>query len=122
MNTMRVSIHAPLAECDQRYKQVQGRCIWFQSTHPSRSATFEIFEDAGYSAVSIHAPLAECDVQGMFRSQLHRWFQSTHPSRSATLAKIKTIDFMHDSQLMRGGQFLNTYLYIVSIYSFYCIS
>ena len=58
-----ISIHAPLAGCDQRGEQIVIIYI-----------------------ISIHAPLAGCD----FRSRRGWWsrrrFQSTHPLRGATFA------------------------------------
>ena len=81
---LQVSIHAPLAECDISHfyfllfsfsfnprtprgvRQLSGfevkYSVWFQSTHPSRSATVESLRDANILKVSIHAPLAECDI------------------------------------------------------------
>ena len=78
----------------------------FQSTHPSRGATFERIEERRRLFVSIHAPLAGCDANGSsralsrgcfnprtprgvrhtgaYRSVFVFAFQSTHPSRGAT--------------------------------------
>jgi len=33
----------------------------FQSTHPSRSVTYQEWVNVGMALVSIHTPLAECD-------------------------------------------------------------
>ena len=62
METVKVSIHALLAECDPWERKCMARIIAFQSTHSLRSATYvEEWEAPGYD-VSIHALLAECDA------------------------------------------------------------
>ena len=82
-SVLRVSIHAPLAECDDFSVYLKSQSLgfnprtprgvrltmrvgrWttrgFQSTHPSRSATIECVYSYDVCSVSIHAPLAECD-------------------------------------------------------------
>ena len=56
----------------------------FQSTHPLRGATHELFLLCVNIQISIHAPLAGCD--GDCRTACCCWhkFQSTHPLRGAT--------------------------------------
>ena len=56
-----ISIHAPLAGCDQK------------SSGPSQSRW-----------ISIHAPLAGCDCVGLLDPPIVSIFQSTHPLRGAT--------------------------------------
>ena len=78
-----ISIHAPLAGCDDRPRQVVGVCGYFnprtpcgvrpaqlnaetsarqfQSTHPLRGATVDNGTPKAVSIISIHAPLAGCD-------------------------------------------------------------
>ena len=79
-----ISIHAPLAGCDQRLNRsliiainfnprtpcgVRRRAqeaarlvIQFQSTHPLRGATMLRNLDPEWRDISIHAPLAGCDI------------------------------------------------------------
>ena len=105
-NQIIVSIHALLAECDQR----GGRLKWsqrsfnprtpcgvrpssrvaylssikFQSTHSLRSATQMLSSSNAIRAVSIHALLAECDNNKRNTKLKNERFQSTHSLRSAT--------------------------------------
>ena len=58
-----ISIHAPLAGCDDT----------------AASDAFDLF------TISIHAPLAGCDVQSYGIGSRNVAFQSTHPLRGATL-------------------------------------
>ena len=58
-----VSIHAPLAGCDLAEVLPKLFHDLFQSTHPSRGATFGTVVYTPHIAVSIHAPLAGCDVR-----------------------------------------------------------
>ena len=57
-----ISIHAPLAGCDLRRRRALGRILRFQSTHPLRGATRAAEEKIPLYEISIHAPLAGCDV------------------------------------------------------------
>ena len=57
----RISIHAPLAGCDDVYARYFRTNFDFQSTHPLRGATPGRSCSAGSSCISIHAPLAGCD-------------------------------------------------------------
>ena len=55
-----VSIHAPLAECDQL--PCKAHRLRFVSIHAPLAECDWIDQDTGYPiSVSIHAPLAECD-------------------------------------------------------------
>ena len=57
----------------------------FQSTHPSRGATFAgVPRRSGRSQVSIHTPLTGCDRSADSPLPPAGLFQSTHPSRGAT--------------------------------------
>ena len=105
-----ISIHAPLAGCDQTITGVIGaagdfnprtpcgvrpvrrggqpQLKAFQSTHPLRGATSPA-EAAPYApAISIHAPLAGCDSASAIRFRAAYAFQSTHPLRGATKPRI----------------------------------
>ena len=82
-NSDAVSIHAPLAGCDdwimRRIKEVAG----FQSTHPSRGATLQFaYKVPCLQFQSTHPSRGATGGN----SQLARenLFQSTHPSRGAT--------------------------------------
>ena len=104
---LQISIHAPLAGCDNRPSIKDQRMPKFQSTHPSRGATTIPERHIAYCRViSIHAPLTGCDLwslmEGLFRvisihapltgcdpsedanSTTDKQFQSTHPLRGAT--------------------------------------
>ena len=102
-----ISIHAPLAGCDQQTSTSTSADIGFQSTHPLRGATGagcaadggdDIFQSTHplrgatrmrrqyrrAGRISIHAPLAGCDsfLRSPFSNRF--LFQSTHPLRGAT--------------------------------------
>ena len=57
----RISIHAPLAGCDQQHYVGYITHRAFQSTHPLRGATCISICGAMPHSISIHAPLAGCD-------------------------------------------------------------
>ena len=58
---LEISIHAPLAGCDSfAIIGLIARLI-FQSTHPLRGATLRCPIEGNGDAISIHAPLAGCD-------------------------------------------------------------
>ena len=57
-----ISIHAPLAGCDETYKIAQMGDAVFQSTHPLRGATCLAKLKDKTDEISIHAPLAGCDL------------------------------------------------------------
>ena len=61
-NSDAVSIHAPLAGCDDAAQAMSRSIGVFQSTHPSRGATFRHADISDWMDVSIHAPLAGCDL------------------------------------------------------------
>ena len=104
-----ISIHAPLAGCDNGLVTLRSRTHKFQSTHPLRGApSFKDLSslkteisihaplagcdlgqveriDARHPAISIHAPLAGCDRSVCSRrAGAAEQFQSTHPLRGAT--------------------------------------
>ena len=104
----RISIHAPLAGCDQN-RSCRRHLPWgFQSTHPLRGATASVIDSDFVLSISIHAPLAGCDKgcrtrlanrrnfnprtpcgvrqTSMFDLNGDMPFQSTHPLRGATFA------------------------------------
>ena len=105
-----ISIHAPLAGRDanihrRRFRQIhfnprapRGARLWisdkllnaspFQSTRPSRGATWTILATVSRSSISIHAPLAGRDPEADFYRAGFGQFQSTRPSRGATAARI----------------------------------
>ena len=59
-----ISIHAPLAGCDEIKKALAEIYAVFQSTHPLRGATEQVQEFGKKLLISIHAPLAGCDREG----------------------------------------------------------
>ena len=56
-----ISIHAPLAGCDQACRAGAANPRKFQSTHPLRGATEIAAAGKPDTSISIHAPLAGCD-------------------------------------------------------------
>ena len=56
-----ISIHAPLAGCDSRNHAPPCAAAAFQSTHPLRGATVFAAQKIKADRISIHAPLAGCD-------------------------------------------------------------
>ena len=56
----------------------------FQSTHPSRGATYMQKVANQLQIISIHAPLTGCDYLKGHEDGYSAIFQSTHPSRGAT--------------------------------------
>ena len=85
-----ISIHAPLAGCDQTTKDTDSPADQFQSTHPLRGATEKSAHRSNSSLISIHAPLAGCDHNTASLFFIGQRFQSTHPLRGAT-AKMHKI-------------------------------
>ena len=59
-------------------------CILFQSTPPSREATYHEAGLPNIEGISIHAPLTGGDTEDIKALQIARIFQSTPPSREAT--------------------------------------
>ena len=71
---------------DGRYGQDWPTRCAFQSTHPVRGATYDVFTRPSSWDISIHAPRAGCDRRQLGGCQRHGRFQSTHPVRGATPA------------------------------------
>ena len=61
-NRLKISIHAPLTGCDRARGRPGFWCSRFQSTHPSRGATFAVNKSTHTLCISIHAPLTGCDL------------------------------------------------------------
>ena len=57
----------------------------FQSTHPTRGATFFPRHQLSGQSISIHAPHKGCDQLPDGTANMYLRFQSTHPTRGATL-------------------------------------
>ena len=80
----KISIHAPLAGCDEVFffrVVVVGK---FQSTHPLQGATEAKTAPTNARKISIHAPLAGCDTRACVAFRHLPRFQSTHPLQGAT--------------------------------------
>ena len=60
-----ISIHAPLAGCDQMTLSLISPSMTFQSTHPLRGATCHELKMTCPTNISIHAPLAGCDINNI---------------------------------------------------------
>ena len=107
INSIMISIHAPLTGCDTIGAITPIFLITFQSTHPLRDATVDIMNfhmetkkfqsthplrDATLNQqkqflikkISIHAPLTGCDISTNTHVLHQTLFQSTHPLRDAT--------------------------------------
>ena len=94
-----ISIHAPLAGCDEYINEHSIGGYVFQSTHPLRGATTAANANNIVGKISIHAPLAGCDVALYAVCLLPLPFQSTHPLRGATLLRkvSKLFDYLFQS-------------------------
>ena len=81
---MTISIHAPLAGCDQGLQAGMFLTRHFNPRTPCgvRRVVTEAY-DANVG-ISIHAPLAGCDPAQPMHRRLLQVFQSTHPLRGAT--------------------------------------
>ena len=79
-----ISIHAPLAGCDEGHLDPAQLEEIFQSTHPSRGATADKVTERLRHEISIHAPHAGRDVILNPIPQEVALFQSTRPMRGAT--------------------------------------
>ena len=122
-----ISIHAPLAGCDETYKIAQMGDAVFQSTHPLRGATCLAKLKDKTDEISIHAPLAGRDpvelIAGLHDGNFNprapcgarpcrrhaqvgaKIFQSTRPLRGATLnsrRKEKAMKFQ-STRPLRGA-------------------
>ena len=90
-----ISIHAPLAGCDDGTRAATCASRSFQSTHPLRGATLRQMYPERVRYISIHAPLAGCDPTSRPSSTTYSRFQSTHPLRGAT-----SVDLRHPAALV----------------------
>ena len=79
---MSISIHAPREGCDG-FGGLRAPSTGFQSTHPVRGATWNLWHSGAGRYISIHAPREGCDNAGHVNDMAYI-FQSTHPVRGAT--------------------------------------
>ena len=87
-----ISIHAPRAGRDIDDLIPYANNAKFQSTHPSRGATWSIYNILfGFHHISIHAPRAGRDKEITSAGHLSARFQSTRPMRGATAADDLTV-------------------------------
>ena len=79
-----ISIHAPLAGCDQAVvdKKQDRRHISIHA--PLAGCDFWLLSREAWIQISIHAPLAGCDLINSVNKEKVKSFQSTHPLRGAT--------------------------------------
>ena len=111
---LKISIHAPLAGCDNVFEVFDGRIVNFNPRTPCGVRLFAsswlslyshfnprtpcgvrpVVDDAAHQSIciSIHAPLAGCDTQARRPFSAMPEFQSTHPLRGATFPYIWTAD------------------------------
>ena len=80
---MHISIHAPLAGCDNLGGGVIGHLLYFNPRTPCGVRPY-VRGLVDQDSISIHAPLAGCDVECGLRLIGYSQFQSTHPLRGAT--------------------------------------
>ena len=88
-----ISIHAPLAGCDQIPQRIKDHIQRFQSTHPLRGATSFADYEPKDCRISIHAPLAGCDL---FRTNIMKSTKNFNPRtpcgvRLGTLITIRVV-------------------------------
>ena len=79
-----ISIHAPLAGCDRRRDFLLSQAGAFQSTHPLRGATQRIHEQMVLRAFQSTHPLRGATGRKRYVPSAVSVFQSTHPLRGAT--------------------------------------
>ena len=80
----RISIHAPLAGCDQALAEFGISMADFNPRTPCGVRPRERGKLQRRLGISIHAPLAGCDLRLDFINAFFVPFQSTHPLRGAT--------------------------------------
>ena len=84
INTHAISIHALLAESDDKSTKLAGVKLVFLSTLSLRRATLRVLDGSKSSIISIHALLAESDRQNWRKPQRQKTFLSTLSLRRAT--------------------------------------
>ena len=83
-----ISIHAPLAGCDQNDKEDFSLYNDFNPRTPCGVRPGSCFICRVIFAISIHAPLAGCDIEHVLQRLHPKIFQSTHPLRGATRENV----------------------------------
>ena len=89
-----ISIHAPLAGCDQHGQHPGDGARQISIHAPLAGCDIVLSVSFFLCRISIHAPLAGCDIFGAPLRRGSHSFQSTHPLRGATaddLARIRDI-------------------------------
>ena len=79
MPFFKISIHAPLAGCDDMGAAAIRAQLKFQSTHPLRGATPFPRDKLGEHVISIHAPLAGCDAKDERAELIKPYFNPRTP-------------------------------------------
>ena len=79
-----ISIHAPLAGCDQLHDLLYAQRLAISIHAPLAGCDFVRSPKSAAMEISIHAPLAGCDCSSRRTSACATKFQSTHPLRGAT--------------------------------------
>ena len=80
-----ISIHAPLAGCDPRQSATRRPEVNFNPRTPCGVRRDSGHGDVEHIDISIHAPLAGCDDWDQITDMAAAVFQSTHPLRGATI-------------------------------------
>ena len=100
-----ISIHAPLAGCDQAVvdKKQDRRHISIHA--PLAGCDFWLLSREAWIQISIHAPLAGCDLINSVNKEKVKSFQSTHPLRGATclLRILKSSEKFQSTHPLRGA-------------------
>ena len=91
---IKISIHAPLTGCDERFRELKRRWTIFQSTHPLRDAT-ETYYSIGIFVAYFNprTPYGMRLSVGSTSLVTHLLFQSTHPLRDATKCSNSNASF-----------------------------
>ena len=79
-----ISIHAPLAGCDDKLSGSGSGGAYFNPRTPCGVRRDDYCRNGCCPRISIHAPLAGCDAAERLKNAQAAEFQSTHPLRGAT--------------------------------------
>ena len=90
-----ISIHAPHKGCDMLSRSVTSYWSRFQSTHPTRGATWLVMPRAVASVISIHAPHKGCDRNASRRIGRYLHFNPRTPQGVRPFA-IGILKFPHN--------------------------
>ena len=104
--TSNISIHAPLAGCDDMIDYLSDFHMQFQSTHPLRGATPVFIFGVSEGGISIHAPLAGCDCWVWSKPIRQKYFNPRTPCgvrQSERFAKLLVDGVFQSTHPLRGA-------------------